>query len=135
MSKNKSEQLGIPHGTAEARLRRQIMFRLLQELERTDCHVCKKPMAANDYSIEHIKPWLNRDPKLFWDLENISFSHRRCNLPHSYPGGGHGARPKFICGTRGGYRNSCRCDLCREWKRNDNLKWYKAKERPLDKLA
>ena len=28
-----------------------------------------------DLSIEHKKPWLDEDPRLFWDMGNIAFSH------------------------------------------------------------
>lgn len=37
-------------------------------------------MSADDWSIEHIEPWIGVDPDLFWDLDNITFSHKKCNV-------------------------------------------------------
>lgn len=37
-------------------------------------------MSADDLSIEHKAPWLHRDSALFWDLDNIAFSHLACNV-------------------------------------------------------
>lgn len=81
----KSEQLGMPFGTAANRLRQRILFRLVQEAGRDRCFVCEEVIeAATDLSIEHKKPWLHRDPDLFWDLDNVAFSHRVCNKPSVY---------------------------------------------------
>ena len=80
--KKKAEQLGMPHGTACNKLRKLILFRLIQQLEQDACSHCGKPIVhADQLSIEHIKPWLDaEDPKvLFWDLNNIRFSHTTCN--------------------------------------------------------
>jgi len=39
-------------------------------------------MSRETFSIEHVIPWLDsEDPvKLFFDLDNISFSHLKCNV-------------------------------------------------------
>jgi len=84
MSKNgnrrKSEQLGMPHGTASARLRKLIFFNLVQRLKQDLCYHCQRKIeTVDDLSIEHKRPWLDNDPSLFWDLENIAFSHLSCN--------------------------------------------------------
>lgn len=44
-----------------------------------------------EFSVDHKKEWLYEDPQLFWDLENISFSHLSCNVranrkPHKKEG-------------------------------------------------
>lgn len=76
-------QLGMPYGTACQRLRKYILFMLVQESGRTKCFKCAQEiLSADDLSIEHKKPWLDVSSDLFWDLGNISFSHRRCNRPH-----------------------------------------------------
>ena len=38
-------------------------------------------MERDNFSVEHVTPWLDsEDPVgLFFDLKNISFSHRNCN--------------------------------------------------------
>lgn len=79
----RAESLGMPWGTANNRLRKLILFHLLCKLGENVCFVCKKPIESVEVlSIEHKEPWQGRDPKLFWDMDNISFSHLRCNQPH-----------------------------------------------------
>ena len=79
-NKKKAEFLGMPYGTACGRLRKQIMFRLLQRLGEATCLRCGEAIeSADELSVEHIKPWLYVSTNLFWDLANITFSHRRCN--------------------------------------------------------
>ena len=79
-NKRKAEQLGMPYGTACGRLRKLVLFQLLQRLGEAICFQCGEPISAvGDLSMEHKKPWLDSDPALFWDLDNIAFSHVRCN--------------------------------------------------------
>lgn len=127
-NKRKSDQLGIPYGTASHRLRQQLFFGLLSQAELNVCFVCGKMIETSDQmSIEHKEPWLDVDPALFWDLDNIAYSHRKCNRPQRlYRGGYTGV--KHQCGTSGGYRNGCRCDECRKWKSDDNKKWNKRRK-------
>lgn len=78
------EQLGMPIGTAQHRLRMQIMFQLVQETQRDACFVCGDPITSVDeLSIEHKLAWLGEDTQRFWDLDNIAFSHRLCNRPRT----------------------------------------------------
>ena len=75
---NKNKQLGMPHGTAQARLRKKILFSLVKISDLDTCFQCEQPIANIDnLSIEHIIPWLNSDDPvgLFFDLNNIAFSH------------------------------------------------------------
>ncbi len=90
MSNNKSAFLGMPHGTAVARLRKLILFQLVQKCNEDICFRCgDKIKSVEDLSIEHKEPWENISLELFWDLNNIAFSHLKCNRPHKYWGGTH----------------------------------------------
>lgn len=78
----KAEQLGMPYGTASNRLRKLILFKLLQECGKDTCYRCgKKIENPNELSIEHKINWLDSDNpvEIFFDLENIAFSHLSCN--------------------------------------------------------
>ena len=76
----KSAHLGMPHGTAQNRLRKMIIFHLAQRLGEDFCFKCGRRIAtAEELSIEHKTPWLHGELSLFWDMGNIAFSHRRCN--------------------------------------------------------
>ena len=78
------EQLGMSQGTAMNRLRKMILFSLIQEVKRDLCFVCdKKIHTVQELSIEHKEPWEGRSAELFWSLDNIAFSHLRCNKPHT----------------------------------------------------
>lgn len=86
MSKHQAEKilgtLGVPHGTALVHLRRKIIYNLLPD---QICYRCKQPIESDeDLSIDHIEPWEDREngKELFWDLDNIAFSHKRCNKQH-----------------------------------------------------
>lgn len=79
----KSEQLGMPFGTASNRLRKSIMFQLVQEANKDICFQCKEKITDIDnFSIEHITPWLDSDDPTnnFFNLKNIAFSHTKCNV-------------------------------------------------------
>jgi hypothetical protein len=83
----KSEQLGMPFGTANGRLHTKIMFMLVKQCGRDTCFRCgKKIERAEDLSVEHVRDWQDIDPGLFWDLANVSFSHRSCNYRHAATG-------------------------------------------------
>jgi hypothetical protein len=83
----KNETLGMPHGTAVSKLRKNVLFGVLKKHGENVCVRCNQTIISSDeLSMEHIKPWEGISADLFWDLDNIAFSHRRCNRPHSYPG-------------------------------------------------
>lgn len=87
-SLTKTTFLGMSYGMAMGRLRRNVRYRLLAIHGENQCYVCHKAiLAAEEISLEHKRPWLNQKEgrKLFWDLNNIAFSHRRCNKPHNRP--------------------------------------------------
>lgn len=82
-NEKKSKQLGMPIGTASNRLRKKILFWLLVKDDLNWCFHCHKEIESeNKLSIEHKMAWLYSDnPKeLFFDLNNIAFSHLRCNI-------------------------------------------------------
>jgi HNH endonuclease len=85
----KSAFLGMPHGTANNRLRKMILFHLLQKHGENICFNCSEKIeTVDELSIEHKQPWEGISLELFWSLDNIAFSHLRCNLPHHYRSGG-----------------------------------------------
>lgn len=82
-------QLGMSHGTAANRLRKNILFSFAQRLKEDICFKCGKQIeSVEELSIEHKQPWENRSADLFWDLNNIAFSHLGCNKPHENNGTG-----------------------------------------------
>lgn len=82
-NEKKSATLGIPHGTANHRLRKMILFDLLVRHNENVCIRCGEPiLLIEELSVEHIKPWEGISADLFWDLKNIAFSHMGCNRPH-----------------------------------------------------
>ena len=89
VNQRRAAQLGMPYGTACGRLRKNVLFRLLQKHNEDICVRCSKRIeSVDDLSLEHVKPWENRDASLFWDLDNIAFSHIHCNTPHEVNSGG-----------------------------------------------
>jgi hypothetical protein len=85
----KSAFLGMPHGTAANRLRKIVMFSLLEKHDENVCFKCSKKIeTADELSIEHKEPWEGVSLELFWSLDNIAFSHLRCNRNHRYKSGG-----------------------------------------------
>lgn len=79
-NEDKSRFLGMKHGTAEHRLRKLVLFRLVQQTGNDICFRCGDRIESPEsLSIEHKRPWLGVDKSLFWDLDNIAFSHLGCN--------------------------------------------------------
>ena len=68
-------------GTATHRLKKSLMLRLAQRCGMDWCCRCGERIdTEHELSVEHVKPWLDVDPSLFWDLDNIAFSHLSCNI-------------------------------------------------------
>jgi len=124
----KSKQLGIPFGTATNRLRKLVLFGLLKKYKENYCYRCGGEIVSSDeLSMEHKKAWLHIDSKLFWDLDNIAFSHLNCNTSE------HRTRDRnFVHGTVTAYRYGCRCDECVEVTNKDTRERVR-KGRLLDK--
>lgn len=77
----KRAQLGMPIGTASNRLLKDLLFKLALEAGYR-CHRCSGELDRKTLSVEHKEPWLDSDDPVgrFFDLENIGFSHRACNI-------------------------------------------------------
>lgn len=81
------QQLGMPFGTACGRLKKMVMFGLLQKLEENFCYRCgEEIISVDDLTLDHKIPWRYADNELFWDLENVAFSHEFCNNQHKRQG-------------------------------------------------
>ena len=85
-------QLGMNPSTAAGRLVKDVLWKLIQQTGQGTCCKCSEPMSRETFSVEHVTPWLDsEDPVgLYFDLENISFSHLRCNV-----GDARSARKKY----------------------------------------
>lgn len=119
----KSVQLGMNPSTASARLLKDILFKFVFETGSDKCFHCGEPITRETLSIEHKTPWLDsEDPQgLFFDLENIAFSHLSCNSS--------AARKDRQCGTISAYRRGCRCSECTETKKKYNNRYYSPEAR------
>ncbi len=101
----KSDFLGMPFGTASNRLKKNLMFSLAQKLGLTKCFQCGEEIeSSKDLSIEHKLPWFEASQDLFWDLDNVAFSHARCNYS----------------AARKSLKKECPqgeawCSMCRKW--------------------
>lgn len=104
----KAAQLGMPIGTAGNRLRKAIIFKLLEESNQNFCFQCGAEIeSVNELSIEHKVPYLDsgKAQELYFDLDNIGFSHLSCNCSAS-------RRNEKKCGTLYSYNEGCRCPDC-----------------------
>ena len=82
MRKNYESQLNMNLSTASSRLKKLILFDLVQKTGQDKCFRCGELiLSADELSIEHKNPWLHSDEpeELFFDLNNIAFSHLDCN--------------------------------------------------------
>lgn len=78
MKKRRAEALGMPYGTAEKRLRKQIIFELARQLGKTTCCSCGGAISSSeDLAVVHVQDWLDQ-PDQYWDLTNVAFSHSTC---------------------------------------------------------
>lgn len=75
-----TELLGMSVSTAANRLKKMMMLHLAQQLELDDCYRCGKTiLEPEDCTLDHKEPWRDASAELFWDLDNIAFSHSKCN--------------------------------------------------------
>jgi hypothetical protein len=117
-NKKKAAQLGMSPGNAAHKLRKMLLFRMIQMTGTDSCFQCgEKIENVDDFSIDHKVPWLDSDNPvgLFFDLNNIAFSHINCNrgaarVWNKGIKAPHGTKTRY--NTHG-----CRCDECREAKR------------------
>lgn len=78
----KQTQLGMNPSTASHRLVKDTLWKLVVATGQDKCNRCGQPMTRETFSIEHKIPWLDSDDPvgLFFDQDNIAFSHLRCNI-------------------------------------------------------
>lgn len=125
--KLKDYGLGMSQGKASHILMKDILWKLIVQTDNFICHHCHEPMSRETFSIEHKVPWrFSENPTdLFFDLDNISFSHLKCNVaaarnPISSPVRAPRV-PKH--GTVNEYKyGKCRCELCRKAKWEEGQK-------------
>jgi HNH endonuclease len=81
---DESEQLGMHIATATRRLQKAVILMLVQKVGLDVCFRCgKKIETPQELSMDHKVAWRNVNPTLFWDLDNIAFSHLSCNSKES----------------------------------------------------
>src|SRR6266478_8243444 len=81
--KQKSLQLGMSFGKAGAILRKNLLFILATKCNLDFCFRCGNQIKdLNDFTIDHKISWLySANPSnLFFDVNNVAFSHASCNL-------------------------------------------------------
>lgn len=133
----KDTLLGQPHGTATNKLRKMVMFGLLQKLGQDLCYQCGLPIeSVDDLSLDHKTSWQKADdPRAaFFDLENIAFSHLSCNIKaaEKAPRQTHCKRGHPLDGENTYVWTNGRC--CKTCKRERN-KRYMAERRRLASRA
>lgn len=78
--RSRKEQLGMDYGTACGRLRKMVLHHVLVQAGINECFRCKRLIeTAEELSLDHKLSWLHVSAELFWDLDNVAFSHLRCN--------------------------------------------------------
>jgi len=82
-NERKNDFLGMKFGTASHRLRKQLLFKYVRMAGHDTCYRCGKLIDnADEFTVDHKDPWLYENSELFWDLDNIAFSHKKCNVQH-----------------------------------------------------
>lgn len=78
---HKRTLLGVSSsGKARNKLHNVIMFDMALKLNLLTCFRCKLQIeSVDEFSIDHKIPYLYGTSALFWDLDNIAFSHKVCN--------------------------------------------------------
>ena len=79
----KAEVLGEPFGTASHKLRKSLLFDAIGRLGERNCYQCGNLIEKiEEFSIEHKQSWMRSGDPIgsFYSLENISYSHVRCNV-------------------------------------------------------
>lgn len=85
-NQKKKNQLGMSYGKASGILKKSLMFMFAKKCGFDNCFQCgEKIETLRELSIEHKIPWLDsKNPvELFFNLENVSFSHLSCNVKSS----------------------------------------------------
>ena len=81
-TKKMEDILGEKLSTAKSRLNRILIFELAKKCGLDKCFRCGELIDdLDDFTVDHKESWLlsNQASKLFYDIENIAFSHGKCN--------------------------------------------------------
>jgi len=81
-NEKKASQLGMPAATARQILIKSLLYKMAQKLGADLCYRCKiKIDNIDDFSIDHIIDWLDTGNaiELYFDTDNVAFSHTLCN--------------------------------------------------------
>ncbi len=80
MAHKKSSVLGMNFTTARGRLHRDILFKLVVEAGYV-CYRCRRSLDRESFTVDHKAHWMQSSTpkKSFFDLQNIAFSHHKCN--------------------------------------------------------
>ena len=114
--------------TAQARLLRDLLFNFAINSGHK-CFRCGERLDRKTFSIEHIEDWLDSDDPIgkFFDVDNIAYSHLRCNVGASRTVSGqvrkHGLKRYNTYG--------CRCEICKAAK----SKYNKLRKRWVGRVA
>ncbi len=123
----KDKFLGIKYGTACHRLRKSLLFDFAVKLGYDKCFRCGEALSEKDFTMDHKENWLHESVDLFWDLDNISFSHLSCNSAN-------GSRPGKKIGPEGtSWCKGCKkflllvefCKSNSKYGRNINGEWIR----------
>lgn len=74
------QQLGMSVSSASHRLRFDLLFQFVKAAGIV-CYRCGEELTRDTFSVEHKEAWLNKPNavELYFDLNNITYSHRACN--------------------------------------------------------
>ena len=113
----KHKQLGMNYSTASNRLVKDLLFNFIITTGNNCCFRCGEPMERSNFSIEHKHPWLHSEKpqEMFFDLNNISYSHLKCNVAAA-------RKPVVSCGSVYKYALGCRCTSCTKAKKDKERK-------------
>jgi len=85
-NKIKEKYLGMSYGKARNILNNDLLFTYVKKTGNDICFQCgEKILNKDELSVEHKEPFMYSDDpkKLFFDLNNVAFSHKSCNYKAS----------------------------------------------------
>lgn len=83
-SQEYKEQLGMGVASATGKLRKLLLYEFARRLNLISCYRCHRTIESIDeFTVDHKKNWLHKSADLFWDIDNIAFSHFVCNTTHN----------------------------------------------------
>ena len=82
--KKETEVLGETAAKATRKLWKIFILDLARQAGRDKCFRCNLPIMDPEHlSLDHKQSWRYHSKELFWDLDNLALSHKRCNTPHT----------------------------------------------------